>query len=315
MDKSVNLFGSKATPSPICLGSVGFGTDISQEKSFELLDAFSAQGGNFIDTAHVYAAWLDGGTGASERTIGAWMRARGNRDQMVIATKGGHCPLDAKPKEGRLSRDDLDRHLSESLERLGVESIDLYWLHLDELARPVDEIMESLAAFKESGRIKSYGASNWSTERIQQANASAKAHGLGPFVANQPWWSLGAVGNSSDPLRDWHQASGLPMIPYSSQSNGYFGDANVQWARDGFNGDAPVANSFDTPLGRRRLRRAVDLGDEKGVRPSQIALAFLMSQSFPVFPIIGTGDLEHLQSAMDAATLRLTETERDSLLG
>jgi aryl-alcohol dehydrogenase-like predicted oxidoreductase len=307
-------FGSSIAPSQICLGAALFGSQMGREQSFALLDAYAEMGGNFIDSAHVYAAWLDGGTGASERTLGEWIRARKNRDRIVVATKGGHPPLDAKPKIGRLSKTDLERHLSESLDRLGLDSIDLYWLHLDEPTRPAGEIIESLAEFRKSGRIKSYGASNWSTERIQQANDYAETHGLAPFVTSQPWWSLGAVREGSDPLRDWHRATGLSMIPYSSQANGFFGDANVAWARGGFSGDAPVG-AFDTPVCRVRLLRAIELADAKGVKASQIALAFLLNQPFRVFPIIGTGNPDHLRSAMESTSIRLTEAERESLLG
>jgi len=317
------LPGIPLEPSRIALGSVFFGSEIADEDSFAVMDAFVEVGGNFIDTAHVYAAWLEHGVGASERTIGTWIRARGNRDKIVLATKGAHSPLDAEEKVGRCSQADLEKDLGESFDRLGLDQVDLYWLHLDEPNRAVGEIIEGLAELQRSGRIRAYGASNWSTERIQAANEYAAQHGLPPFVASQPWFSLGAVAGgpganhptseADDPLYGWHLESGLPMIPYSSQANGYFGAENVAWAEAGFDGLPKRAASFDSPANRRRLLRAIDLAEQKGCTPNQIALAYLLNQPFPVFPIIGTSNPEHAREALGAVAITLTEDERASL--
>lgn len=311
-----SLPGIPLTPSRIVLGSVFFGSDISEAESFAVMDAFAEAGGTFLDTAHVYAAWLDYGVGASERTIGKWLRARGNRDRMVVATKGAHSPLTAKEKVGRCSRADLEQDLGESLERLGLGYVDLYWLHLDEPTRPVGEIIEALAALWESGRIHAYGASNWSTARIEAANEYAAAHKLPPFVASQPWFSLGALAAdpAADELLHWHRASGLTMIPYSSQANGYFGAENAAWARGGFAGEAPRAKSFDSQANRRRLQRAIALADQKGCTSNQIALASLLHQPFPIFPIIGTSDPAHAREALGAVGVTLTPAEMAGLV-
>lgn len=318
-----SLLGTDVEPSRICLGSAVFGSEISRDRTFALLDAYVEAGGNFVDTANIYAAWLENGVGASERTIGEWLRARGVRDSIVLATKGAHPPIDAKEKIGRCAKDQLEQDLSESLERLGLDHVDLYWLHFDEPTRPVGEIIEGLAELLRGGRIRSYGASNWGTERIEAANTHATEHGLPPFVASEPWWSLGAAAGGpqsdtpttqdADPLRAWHIRTGLPMIPYSSQANGYFGAENVAWAKGGFSGAAPRAERFDSPANRQRLRRAMELADGKGVTANQIALGYLLSQPFPVFPIIGTGDLEHVREAMGAIGVRLSEEECASL--
>ncbi len=311
-------FGAEVEPSRICLGSASFGAEIGRDQSFAVLDAYVEAGGNFLDTAHIYAAWVEGGAGASERTIGEWL-ATVERGQVVLATKGGHPPIDARLKVGRLSGEDLEHDLEESLERLGVEYIDLYWLHLDEPDRPVGEIIETLAALRGRGLIRSYGASNWATARIEEANAYARRHGLPPFAASQPWWSLGAAAGGTgaqapapqeeDELRAWHIRTGLPMVPYASQANGYFGAENAAWARGGFRGPAPRAPRFDSPANRRRLLRAAELAQRKGVTANQIALSYLLSQPFPVYPIIGTGNPNHVREALGAADLRLDEQE------
>ena len=320
---TTRLPGIAVEPSRIVLGSVFFGSEISEEESFAVMDAFAEAGGNFIDTAHVYAAWLKHGVGASERTVGKWIGARDNRDGIVLATKGAHSPIEAEEKVGRCSRGDLESHLGESLERLGLDYVDLYWLHLDEPTRAAGEIIESLADIRRSGRIRAYGASNWTTERIQAANDYAKAHKLPPFAASQPWFSLGAVAggpkadepasDSKDPLLQWHRGSGLPMIPYSSQANGYFGAENVDWVKAGFDGPPKRAESFDSPGNRRRLLRAIALAEKKGCTANQIALAYLLNQPFPVFPIIGTSNPKHACEALGAVGIGLTDDERASL--
>ena len=311
--------GTPVEPSRICLGSVWFGSELSKDDTFALLDAYLEAGGNFIDTAHIYAAWLEHGVGASERTIGEWVRSRRARDSVIIATKGAHPPMDAKVKIGRCDKAQVEKDLNESLERLGLDLIDLYWLHFDEPTRPVGEIIDTLDGFRRDGRIRAYGASNWATDRIEAANNYAEENGLPPFAAAEPWWSLGAVAGGpkadaptsqdDDPLRAWHVETGLPMIPYSSQANGYFGAENVAWAKNGFHGSAPRADSFDSPANRRRLQRAIELAEKKGCTANQIALAYLLSQPFPVFPIIGTGNHEHLHEAMGAIGMRLTEDQ------
>jgi aryl-alcohol dehydrogenase-like predicted oxidoreductase len=186
------LPAAPVAPSRIVLGSVFFGTDISREHSFAVMDAYAKGGGNFIDTANGYALWLPGGVGASELTIGAWLRERGVRDRMIIATKGGH-PRGDSGEFGDLSRPEIEKDLGQSLERLAVDAIDLFWLHRDQPTRPVSEIMEMLADIRESGRIRAYGVSNWELDRIEAANAYAKAHDLPPLAAHQPPFSLAHV--------------------------------------------------------------------------------------------------------------------------
>ena len=320
---SAPLAGISLTPSRICLGSVVFGSYISRDESFRVMDAFAEARGNFLDTAHIYSAWIEGHWGTSERTLGEWVRARGNREDIIVATKGGHSPMEDTEKIGRLSRADLEHDLSESLDRLQLDYVDLYYIHFDEPSRPVGEIIDSLAALKSSGRILAYGLSNFTTDRIQAANDYAAKNDLPPCVASQPWFSLGAVANGpkaesptreeEDPLRAWHLESGLPMIPYSSQANGYFGAANVAWAKDGFQGEPKLAGSFDSPANRRRLLRASDLAEKKDCTPNQIALAYLLNQPFPIYPIIGTGNPDHAREALGAVDITLTGEERSSL--
>jgi len=318
-----SLASPGSPPLPICLGTAPFGTGIDRDAAFAVLDAFVEAGGTFLDTAHIYGAWAKGGEGASEKTIGEWLQARGARGEVVIGTKGAHPPLDDMGR-GRCSKADLESDLSESLERLGVDSVDVYWLHRDEPARPVDEIIESLAGFVRDGRIRCYGASNWTVGRIDAANAYAKQHGLAPFTGSQIAGSLaerpggGTAGGTlalDEPTRRWHAATGLPLAAYSSQAGGYFGAENVAWALGGFAGPPPGRKNYDSPSSRQRLLRAIALAEEKGCTPNQIALAYLLAQPFPTVPIIGTSNPEHVREAIAATSVVLTAAQRDALRG
>ncbi|MFB3883312.1 MAG: aldo/keto reductase [Armatimonadota bacterium] len=315
------LAGSSVEPSRVVLGSVYFGTEVTREQSLAVMDAYFEGGGNFIDTANGYAMWLPGGVGASELTIGEWIRSRGVRERVVLATKAAH-PIDGK-LIGNCARSNIEQQLSQSMERLGVARVDLFWLHRDEPTRPVGEITETLADIQRSGRIGSYGASNWEIRRFEAANAYAREHGLAPFVASQLPFSLGhvadgpkatePVSDSRDALRQWHVKSGMPLVAYTSQASGYFGAENVAWAAGGFVGEPRRARDFDSPANRRRLLAAMELAKAKGCSANQIALSYLLNQRFPVYPIIGTGNPGHAREALGAVGIRLSEEEMAGL--
>ena len=316
------FLNTEVEPSRICLGTAVYGSGVSREQSFALLDAFAECGGTFVDTAHVYADWLPHGRGASERTVGEWIRANGMRDRVVLATKGGHPPLN-NMELGACSREGLVSNLDESLERLGLDSVDLYWLHRDDPARGVGEIVDTLADFVQQGRIGAFGGSNWTWPRLMDANAYARATGVPGMVASQPGWAL--VDRAPGPVpvvnmyyldeetRQEHVAAGFPLVAYTAQARGFFGEANVRWAKGGFHGIAPLAPEYDTETGRGRLSRAIELGEKKGHSANQIALAYILNQPFPAYAIIGTSKVETVREACAAETIALTERECDYL--
>jgi aryl-alcohol dehydrogenase-like predicted oxidoreductase len=141
---------------------------VNRDDSFALLDAFVEQGGTFLDTAHVYANWAPGPRSISEKTIGAWLKATGTRDRLLIATKGGH-PAPGHEPGSRLSPSDIVGDLDESLDFLGVERVDLYWLHRDDPNRPVGAMLEVVNEQARLGKIRHVGCSNWRPRRIRAA--------------------------------------------------------------------------------------------------------------------------------------------------
>lgn len=182
--KYVTLPQTDLNVSRVALGSSMIGSRVNRDDSFALLDGFVDAGGTFIDTAHVYANWAPGPRSISEKTIGAWLKAIGSRNRLVIATKGGH-PEPEHDRVSRLSPGEIVSDLVESLDFLGVDFIDLYWLHRDDLDRPVGEMLEVVNEQARLGKIRYFGCSNWRPNRIREAQDYASAHRLRPFVASQ----------------------------------------------------------------------------------------------------------------------------------
>ena len=304
--------GTPLSVSPLCLGGVPFGNTISEPESFALLDRFVAAGGNFIDTARIYSDWVPGEKRRSERILGDWIAARRNRAKLVIATKGAH-PLIELPDVPRTSAAELRDDLEGSLRTLRTDVIDLYWLHRDDPARPAEHFIDVLNTFLREGKIRAFGASNWTAARLRASNAYAQQSGQQGFTANQPYWCLG-VAQSRPPaftgcvkfdadLYRFHRDSGLAVIPYTSQANGFFS----KLAR----GDAGLEkNPFHVPANLAAGRMVRELAALKRVAPSAIVLAYLWSaRPFPVVPIIGSRTPAQLDDCLAALPVRLTPDE------
>ena len=306
------------TPSVICLGTGGFGTKTPQDQAFAMLDLFAELGGNFLDSARVYAAWLPGGAGASERTIGAWLKSRGVAASFVVATKGGHPDLKTM-HISRLSPQEIAADVTASLDALAVATIDLYWLHRDDPAIPVGEIMDALHAQVAAGRLTALGASNWTPARIEAANAYAAGRGRPGFCASQIGWSFAVADTSAAPFGGtlsmdaatlaYHQRTGFPVMAYSSQAAGFFagkGDRYRDQADakpDGFSRTYVSAANF------ARLDRAQELAARRGRPANDIALAYLLNQPFPVYALVGCQTAAQIRSSCAASDLRLTPAE------
>lgn len=310
--KTVSLPKTDLAPSVLCLGGVALGSRLDEQASFALLDAFVDFGGNFIDTAKVYADWLPGERSVSEKTIGRWLRRRGYRSRLIVSTKGAHPEL-ASMHKPRLDRKEIDRDLTQSLRNLQVECIDLYWLHRDDPARPVAPIIDALQEQVAAGKIRYYGCSNWRAERIAAAQLYAQRRGWTGFVANQPMWSLAFVASQSLPdptmtpmdadLLDLHCASSLPAIPYSSQANGFF----ARVAEHALATMNPAQRTlYETPENLRRAARVQQLAAETGLTITAVVLGYLRSQPFLTIPIVGCHTPEQLADSCRAAVTELT---------
>ena len=310
--------GTDLDVSGLCYGVMQFNARVRGAEMRELYRLYRAAGGNFFDTAHAYNFWMKtGGPGESERGLGECLKAFGDREQVVIATKGGHpdfTPGYPRPDD-YLSPETIASDVSDSLERLGIEHVDVYLLHRDDPRRTVASIMDGLNAQVARGRVRYLGASNWTIPRIEAANAYAASKGLKGFVIAQQQWSL-AESNDPYPLNlrgpdptcyrlnetdvAWHTRTGFPVMAYTATAFGYFGD------NPGKN-----APHYENAASRGRRDRAVQLGRALGgFSANQVALAYLRSHPFPAFPILGTMHPEHLADALGSLAITLTEAQR-----
>lgn len=306
--------------SALCLGTMNFGAELSERDSFEVMDAFAEIGGNFIDTARIYGAWASAGMGASEKVIGAWLRARGNRDRMVIATKGGH-PQPEHMCEGRLDAVSLRADLEASLRALGTDCIDLYWLHRDDTARPIEDILETLEGFIRQGKVRAIGASNWTGARLREAWSVSFRTDLPYFCADQPMWSMARAEGMTDTtlvqmdedLFGWHANSRMACVPYTAQAKGFF--AKLEQGGEGaLSGEARTHYLREDNL--RLYDAARDIARETGLSIGAVAVAYLTCQAaFATHPIVGVSSVAQARALSEAAGARLTGVHMARLSG
>jgi aryl-alcohol dehydrogenase-like predicted oxidoreductase len=289
-------------------------TSATAEAGFALLDEVVTLGCTTFDTAHVY------GSGDNERTFGRWLRERGLREQIVIIGKGAHHNQDRQ----RVTPFDISADLHDSLARLGVDYIDLYLLHRDDPAVPVGPIVEVLNVHQAAGRIRAFGGSNWSPERLQEANNYAAAHGLLGFSASSPNFSLAdqvqppwencltISGPGGAAARAWYQANGLPLFTWSSLAGGFFSGRFQRGNLDTFSDylDKLCVASYCSEANFVRLERVQHYAAETGLSIAQVALAYVMSQLLDIYALVGcrTGaefkdNVRALQHSIPAETL------------
>ena len=269
--------------SPIGLGTSHFGVRVSEAEAFWQMDRY-VESGNLIDTAHVYSDWVPGERSRSERIIGRWLKSRGGRDRVIISTKGGH-PSPGSMHVPRLSPAEITGDLEDSLRCLGVDSVDLYFLHRDDVTRPVGEMLECLEAHRRAGRIRAYGCSNWTLPRLLEARAYAEAHGLPGFVCNQLMWSLAVVDPKGigdptmvcmdGPTYRLHRDTGMAAIAYTSVANGYFAHRQRGDLSDAAHGPYAV------PANDALYARLLELSGAYGLSLTALSLAYFSAVPFP----------------------------------
>lgn len=318
-DLEEKIAGVEIAPSHICLGTAMYGSAIPLDESLRMLDAYHEEGGNFLDTASCFADWIPGTSGASEKAIGQWLKMTGARKQTIIGTKGGH-PIFSAMETSRLSAKALENDLNQSLERLGTDYIDIYWIHQDDPSIPVGEIIDALEAFRSSGRIRAFGASNLTLSRLNDSRHYAAANGLVGFSASQIGWSLAELKNQNitNPSRvymdeamfDFHRQSGLPVVAYSSQALGFF----YKWAaKKGGDKEKSVdpfgVGRYENEENFTRYSRSVELAGLHACTPNDIALSYICSQNFPAFPIVGCRTQEQLIASYRGVQVSLSSAE------
>ncbi|MBQ2966520.1 MAG: aldo/keto reductase [Clostridia bacterium] len=276
--------------SPV-FGCDSVGLRLSDEVSYQLLDYYVEKGGNFLDTARLYCAEK------SEGFIARYLKDRNLKGKMFVATKAGHPPLSDMHK-GRLSKEELSFDINTSLKELQTDCIDLLYLHRDDTALPVGEIVETLNSFIKEGKIRHWGASNWTGKRIKEANEYAAAHGLEPIVASSILYNIAKHnGHPDDTLVlmnetefAFYKESQIPVFAYSSQAKGFFNKF--------LQGTIPpgTQREYLNEENKNLANELADLSKETGKTVMQLSLERLEQQSpFPLFPIVGASNIEQLK--------------------
>ncbi|WP_027481800.1 aldo/keto reductase [Deinococcus pimensis] len=296
--------------SSIALGTMQFGWTADEAASRAVLDAYVEAGGNFIDTADIYSNWAEGNPGGvSEEIIGRWLEGR-RREDLVIATKvrgdmGG-------PLRQGLSKRWILQACEESLERLGVDYVDLYQVHWPDLETPVEETLEALTDLVRAGMVRYIGASNFPAWRLTEALWKADKHSFARFDSLQPEFSIAAPvrANFERELAILCETHGVGVIPYSPLAGGFLtgkyrrGQDLPDSVRAG-----GIAKRFFSEQNFDVVEKLVEIADARGAKPAQVALAWLLAKPYVTAPIVGANSVEQLRELMPAADLDLTPEE------
>ncbi|MCC9155876.1 aldo/keto reductase [Streptomyces parvulus] len=290
---------------PLALGGNVFGWTADQDRSFAVLDAYTAAGGNFVDTADSYSAWVDGNSGGeSESVLGAWFAARGNRDDVVLATK-----VSQHPEYPGLSAANIKAAADASLRRLRTDHIDLYYTHFDKPEVPVEEIVGALDELVRAGKVRHIAASNISAERLAASLEFSDREGLARYVALQPHYNLVSRDTYEGPLRDLAERSGLAAVPYYALAAGFL----TGKYRPGTSVDSPRAGGagkhLETERGRRVLAVLDEIAEAHGAPVATVALAWLAAQPTVAAPIASARTVEQLPALLGVGELSLTDDE------
>jgi len=281
-----------------------FGWTIDEQRSFDVLDAYVAAGGNFIDTADSYGRRGPGGAGESERIIGRWIAARGNRDELVIATKVGMTP-----DRGGLSAANVRSGAEASLERLGTDRIDLYYAHKDDRQTPLQETLTAFGELIEDGLIRYAAASNYSAERLEQALSVGGHAGCASYVALQPHYNLMERDYERElaPVCERH---GLACVPYFALARGFL---SGKYRRGGVEIDGVRAAGVKQSYANERGYAVLDARDASAAAHdapvAAVSLAWLRLQPTVIAPIASATSTEQLSELLASATLELSPAE------
>ena len=293
---------------PLSLGGNVFGWTSDEPTSFEVLDAFADGGGTFIDTADVYSAWIEGNSGGeSETIIGNWMASRGNRDQIVLATKVGSLPT-AKG----LSRSTIRRAVQDSLRRLQTDHIDLYWAHRDDPETPQEETVAAFDELVREGTVRAVGASNYSADRLTSALSIAEQTGAARFEALQPEYNLVVRKDFESDLLPVVREHGLSTVPYFALASGFL-TGKYRDGDDAAAGDssprAGTARSFLDDRGRAVLAELDIVAGQHRTSVTAVALAWLAAQPTVIAPIASARVAAQVPDLLAGGRLTLTDDQ------
>ena len=291
---------------PLALGGNVFGWTADEPASFAILDAFVAAGGTMIDTADVYSAWAPGHSGGeSETVIGRWLKRSGKRGKVVIATKVGMM--------AGLAPETIAAACDASLQRLGVDCIDLYYQHKDDEAVPLADSLGAFDELRRAGKIRAIGLSNFTANRVEEAMQVAKDQQLEPPCALQTWYNLVERAKLEGPLRDAATFNGLGILPFYSLANGFL--TGKYRSKDDLGKSVRGTRNMEylEGHGMRVLAALDEVAAETGAALATVALAWTMAQPGITAPIASATNLDQLREIVAALTLELSVDQIERL--
>ncbi|MEE4194824.1 MAG: aldo/keto reductase [Anaerolineae bacterium] len=303
--KHVTLGKTDLSVSILCLGAMRFGARDSRELSFQQLDYYCEQGGNFIDTANIYAHWYEGAQGGeSEAMLGQWLKQRNNRKDVIIASKVGFAYQDV---EIGTNAQQIEEECEKSLKRMGIETIDLYYSHNDDRSTPLEESLEAYYQLIRKGKIRHIGASNFLAWRLSKANAIAANNGWEQYCCVQQRFTYlrPRVGTHFSPqvavnadLEDYCRNEPVTLLAYSP----LLGGAYVREDRD-FN------PNYLGPDSDARLNVLHQIASETGWTVNQVVLVWMLQRTPFTLPLVSAGTMEQLKEDLAAAAMSLTSDQ------
>lgn len=292
----------------IILGSDYFGGSIREQTAFENMDLYIQNGGNVIDTARLYV------NGKSEEIIGKYLKERKLKNKIIISTKAAHPPV-GHMEINRLSQSEIEKDVDASLKLLGIDSIDILWLHRDDRSVPVETVVDAMGNIIKKGKVKYWGVSNWQGRRMEKANEYAKSKGMPQIFGGQIQWSLAKTSHVYDPtlvaMNDteskYYKKYNMPVFAFASQGKGFFEkyDQNClsEKSRERYYCEENV----------KTYHILKKISTETGYSLTALGLAYLIKQKdFDVFPIIGCSKPEYVTKAMEA--LKVDDSTANELL-
>jgi aryl-alcohol dehydrogenase-like predicted oxidoreductase len=293
--------------SPLCLGGNVFGWTADEATSFKVLDAYAEAGLNFIDTADVYSTWAPGHKGGeSETIIGQWMKVRGNRDKLVIATKVGS---EMGPNQKGLSKSYIRSAVEASLRRLQTDYIDLYQSHRDDLDTPQQETLGAYDELIRDGKVRAIGASNFTAARLKEALEISAELGLPRYESLQPKYNLSDRAEYEADLEPLCRQEEIGVIPYYGLASGFLTGKYRSEADFGKSVRGGRMAAYLDDRGRRILAALDEVSARKNATPAQIALAWLMAHPGLTAPIASATSVEQIRDLVQATKLRLDDDD------
>ena len=292
---------SELKVAPLVFGGNVFGWTADERTSFSILDAFVDHGLNFIDTADVYSAWVDGHQGGeSETIIGKWFRESGKRHQVVLATKVGKLSTRAG-----LSAANIAAAVDDSLRRLKTDYIDVYFSHYDDETTPLDETLDAYQTLIKAGKVRVIGASNYTGERLEEALKVAKDSGLPAYQILQPEYNLydrGGYETGLEPVAEQHK---IAVVPYYALASGFLSGKYRSKADTQHKARGSRVEKYLTPRGLEILDALDEVAKRNDTAPATVALAWMIARPSVTAPIASATSVAQLESLAAATRLQL----------